>query len=456
MLDALGTPLRTPATDGESLTATAIAPDARSVLIGAADGALSVWDVDEDTLRALPSAYEDHVTGIAWHRDGALFVTGSYDGTVRVHRAADASEQARIDLGSVKVWDVAMDPRGPWVAVALADGRVLLWDFATGEQRELAGHTSIVIRVAFHPDGGLLASGSDDSTLRVWDVESGTCTGTLRGHEGAVRALAIDPTGRRCATGSEDETLRVWDLVTLRTLATFEDAAFVSTVAFSSDGERLFSGGTDHVVRVWESRLQTASAAWSAAQRREALEVRLGALFMNHLDVARVEELVARDPALDSEERAIALQLVRAPSHIPEDWLAEAAWTVVCDPDRGADEYDRAREAARNAVESRLNVTHLGYYRATLALALYRTGRYDGALEMADDATRRLRSPYRNDRFPAVEAMRAIDEVVAALSLAALGERERALERYDAIPALEVEDRTMERLLAEARALLGR
>ena len=72
------------------------------------------------------------------------------------------------------------------------------------------------------PDGRQVVSGSDDKTLRVWDLASGETVRTLSGHTGAVWAVAVTPDGRQAVSGSEDNTLRVWDLAsgeTVRTLS---------------------------------------------------------------------------------------------------------------------------------------------------------------------------------------------------------------------------------------------
>jgi WD40 repeat protein len=77
----------------------------------------------------------------------------------------------------------------------------------------LQGHTDYVNAVAISPDGNRIVSGSDDETVRVWDMQTGEGVGApFRGHTGPVRSVAISPDGKRIVSGSKDRTIRVWDI----------------------------------------------------------------------------------------------------------------------------------------------------------------------------------------------------------------------------------------------------
>jgi WD40 repeat protein len=72
------------------------------------------------------------------------------------------------------------------------------------------------------PHGRWAVSGSEDQTLRVWDLESGQTLRTLQGHKDVVSAVAVTPDGRRAVSGSDDATLRLWDLESGQTLRTLQ------------------------------------------------------------------------------------------------------------------------------------------------------------------------------------------------------------------------------------------
>ena len=119
--------------------------------------------------------------------------------------------------------------------------------------RALTGHTNWVCGVAFSPDGRLLAGGSDDETVRLWDPATAKHRRTLTGHTNWVRGVAFSPDGRLLASGSDDETVRLWDPATgehRRTLTGHTN--WVRGVAFSPDGQLLASCSNDMTVRLWD------------------------------------------------------------------------------------------------------------------------------------------------------------------------------------------------------------
>jgi serine/threonine protein kinase len=107
----------------------------------------------------------------------------------------------------------------------------------------LRGHGGPVWSVTFSPDGKFLASGSDDTTVKVWDVGSWREVATLRGHQGWVFSVSFSPDGKFLASGDLDNTVKVWDVGSWREVATLRGhQGWVFSVSFSPDGKFLASG----------------------------------------------------------------------------------------------------------------------------------------------------------------------------------------------------------------------
>ncbi len=142
------------------------------------------------------------------------------------------------------------------------------------------GHTAAVRSVVFSPDGKFALSGSDDNTLRLWDVESALSLRTFEGHASYVWSVSWSPDGRRILSASNDHTVLLWDVASGRMLRTFEGHQnSVSTVSWSPDGSCAISGSHDYTMRLWDIDAgdcvrtfqcsnSTLSVSWSPDGRR--------------------------------------------------------------------------------------------------------------------------------------------------------------------------------------------
>ncbi|MFM5888689.1 MAG: hypothetical protein ACKOQS_10435, partial [Dolichospermum sp.] len=153
-----------------------------------------------------------------------------------------------------KVLSVAFSPNGKLLASGSDDKIIILWDLATKKYSILEGHgdgeygwSRGINSIAFSPDSQFLISGSDDKTIKLWDINLRLAIFTFIGHEKKVYAVAFSPLGKLIASGSKDKTVRMWSLETGKEIYSFQGHTDeVLCVAFSPDGKLLASGAGGH------------------------------------------------------------------------------------------------------------------------------------------------------------------------------------------------------------------
>jgi len=154
------------------------------------------------------------------------------------------------------VTSLTFSPSSRLMASGSRDATVRLWDTITGQEiSKLEGHAHWVNCVTFSPDGKALASGSRDMTVRVWDLTTGQAVRVLNGHIDSVNSLAFSPDGKLLVSGSSDGTTKIWKTATGQEVRTLDGISAVGSVALSSDGKLLALGTSDEKIRLWDATI---------------------------------------------------------------------------------------------------------------------------------------------------------------------------------------------------------
>ncbi len=245
------------------VTSIAISPDSKILASGSWDNTIKLWNLATgEQIRTL-QGHSDPVISIAISPDGDTLASGSRDNTIKLWNLATGEQIRTLEGHSDLIRSVAISPDSRTLASGSLDNIIKLWNLATGEQtRTLQEHSDGVnsflalvntaYSIAFSPDSKILASGSYDSTIKLWNLGTGEQIRTLQGHSKSVYSVAISPDGKILASGSADNTIKLWNLATGGQIRTLQGhSSEVNSVAFSPDGKTLASGSDDNTVKLW-------------------------------------------------------------------------------------------------------------------------------------------------------------------------------------------------------------
>jgi len=175
----------------------------------------------------------------------------------RVRHAVElgGAERRTLTGHSAGVTGCALSADGKTVVSASDDTTLKVWDAETGAERvTLRGHSGRITGCALSADGTTVVSASYDETLKVWDAGTGAERVTLRGHSGGIYACALSADGKTVVSASDDTTLKVWDALTGAERATLRGhSGGIYGCALSADGKTVVSASDDTTLKVWDA-----------------------------------------------------------------------------------------------------------------------------------------------------------------------------------------------------------
>jgi WD40 repeat protein len=247
-----------------------LASTIRSIYEGQ-ENTIKLWDVTTHKKIATLTGHGHWIYGVGFSPDGKWLASAAWDGTIGLWdipaciraTTCKASEILRLKPGQVFFESVSFSPDGKLLVSAGNDGwgrpnNLQIWDVAARPIKsklieELPGHTGFINQVSFSPDGKRFASGSDDKTIKIWDVATGKAIKTLTGHSDGVNGVSFSPNGKLLASAGSDHTIKLWDMATGKNIKTLTGhSSAVKAVIFSPDGKWLVSGSEDQTIKRWD------------------------------------------------------------------------------------------------------------------------------------------------------------------------------------------------------------
>ena len=275
-------------TDG--ILSVRFSPDGKQLLSGSYDNTARLWDVVTDTELQTLKGHSWWVWAAEFSPKGNRIVTAGQDGKAIIWERVTSKEErgtrgeALAPFKQINeftghdgaVYSARFSPNGKLVVTGGYDKLVMIWNpdevspvdiskrldgqaDTKPNYLRLAGHDGPVRSVAFSPNGQLALSGSEDHSIRVWDVASGEAVKALRGHGGIVRTCAFSPDGKWVLSGGDDESVRLWDVQGYQETRVLHATVFaghddaVLSAHYSRDGKEIVTASRDRTASLWDA-----------------------------------------------------------------------------------------------------------------------------------------------------------------------------------------------------------
>jgi periodic tryptophan protein 2 len=289
----------------DSMNSLVYSPDGQKIITTADDGKIKVWDVNTGFCIVTFTEHTSGVTACEFSKRGNVLFTSSLDGSIRAwdliryRNFRTFTAPTRLSFSCL-----AVDPSGEVVCAGSLDSfDIHIWSVQTGQLLDqLSGHEGPVSSLAFAPNGGVVASGSWDHTVRIWSIFNRTQTSEPLQLQADVLDVAFRPDSLQLAVSTLDGQLTFWSvpdaeqqagvdgrrdvsggrkITDRRTAANAAGNKSFNTIKYSADGTCLLAGGNSKYICLYSTtslvllRKYTVSVNLSLSGTQEFLNSKL-------------------------------------------------------------------------------------------------------------------------------------------------------------------------------------
>ncbi|KAH8554684.1 WD40-repeat-containing domain protein [Umbelopsis sp. PMI_123] len=252
--------------DNKDVTTLDWNPSGTLLATGSYDGQARIW-TPRGELRCVMTQHRGPIFSLKWNKKGDLLLSGSADNTTVVWNPETGDMKQQFELHKLAILDVDWMDDTTFASCSTDQTIRLCKVGSTKPLRTWHGHEDEVNAVRWDPTGEWLASCSDDTTAKIWSPDSDQCVQEIRGHELQIYTLqwapyfersGPDASPRILATGSFDATIRIWDALRgtcLHVLKNHTEAVY--SISFSPDARLLCSGSFDEMLNIWDAKKGT-------------------------------------------------------------------------------------------------------------------------------------------------------------------------------------------------------
>jgi WD40 repeat protein len=188
---------------------------------------------------------------------GKILASGSKDKIVKMWSLETGKEIYSFKSHTDDVLSVAFSPDGKLLASSAGgnDKTIKILQLAENKVKTLTGHSDWfggITSLAFSPDGKTLISGSQDKTIKLWNLETSQEIKTLSGHSDHICSVAYSPNGQILASASKDKTVKLWSVASGEEISSVKCTdSVIYSIAFSPDGKILAAGSGDTTITMF-------------------------------------------------------------------------------------------------------------------------------------------------------------------------------------------------------------
>jgi WD40 repeat protein len=240
----------------------AFSTDGQTLVSVGADSTVKIWHTGALDLIDILHKHHGDVRCVAFTPDGKMLATGGHDRKILFWNLRDRQVENTLSLDDTAAHSMVLSQDGK-ILITGSYRKIKVWEISSTQNQKnfpdtqpiytLMGHSHIVNSLAMSADAKFLISGSQDQTIRVWNLATGELIHILKGHQDSVNAVVLSPNEQIIASASADKTIKLWHLQSGELLGTFTGHTnAVTTLSFTNSGEMLVSGSLDKTIKIWQ------------------------------------------------------------------------------------------------------------------------------------------------------------------------------------------------------------
>ena len=200
-------------------------PEGRRLVVASHSGEFTIWNGMTFNFETIMQAHDSPILALSYSHNDEWLLSGDQSGVIKYWQP-NFNNVNILNGHSNAIRDIAFSPNDSKFLTAGDDSTLKIWNFNNGkEERTLTGHHWEVKSADWHPDLGLIVSGSKDNLVKLWDPRVQTCISTLHGFKHTVNKVRFQTAGtkRLLASVSRDRSCRVFDIRTMKDLLVLRD-----------------------------------------------------------------------------------------------------------------------------------------------------------------------------------------------------------------------------------------